>query len=60
MVILKIVSKFVDEDKLEIYIYSESCYVIDVDYKLIDILFVELVVMRVGVYLVDWVLEMRE
>ena len=56
----KIVSKSADEDKLEIYTHSESCYVIDADHKLIDISFVELVVMRAGAYSVDRVLEMRE
>ncbi|MCF6144976.1 hypothetical protein PMAG_a1891 [Pseudoalteromonas mariniglutinosa NCIMB 1770] len=33
---------------------------IDADHKLIDISFVELVVMRAGAYSVDRVLEMRE
>ena len=36
----KIVSKSADEDKLEIYTHSVSCYVIDADHKLIDISFV--------------------
>ena len=56
----KIVSKSADEDKLEIYTHSESCYVIDADHKLIDISFVELVVMRAGAYSAHRVLEMRE
>jgi hypothetical protein len=56
----KIVSKSADEDKLEIYTHSGSCYVIDADHKLIDISFVELVVMRAGAYSADRVLEMRE
>ncbi|WP_239480625.1 hypothetical protein [Parashewanella hymeniacidonis] len=41
----KIVSKSADGDKLEINTHSGSCYVIDADHKLIDISFVELVVM---------------
>ena len=60
MVTSKIVSKSAVEDKLEITTYSGSYYVIDTDYKLIDISFVELVVMRTGAYSVDRVLEMRE
>lgn len=56
----KIVSKSADEDKLEIYTHSGSCYVIDADHKLIDISFVVLVVMRAGAYSADRVLEMRE
>ncbi|MBE1287067.1 MAG: hypothetical protein GJ671_05020 [Alteromonadaceae bacterium] len=56
----KIVSKSDVEDKLEIITHSGSCYVIDADYKLIDISFVELVVMRAGAYSADRVLEMRE
>ena len=60
MVTSKIVSKSADEDKLEIYTHSGSCYVIDADHKLIDISFVELVVMRAGAYSADRVLEMRE
>ena len=56
----KIVSKSADGDKLEINTHSGSCYVIDADHKLIDISFVELVVMRAGAYSAHRVLEMRE
>ena len=56
----KIVSKSADGDKLEINTHSGSCYVIDADHKLIDISFVELVVMRSGVYSPARILEMRE
>ena len=56
----KIVSKSDVEDKLEIITHNGSYYVIDADHKLIDISFVELVVMRAGAYSADRVLEMRE
>jgi len=56
----KIVSKSDVEDKLEIITHSGSYYVIDAEHKLIDISFVELVVMRAGAYSADRVLEMRE
>ena len=56
----KVISKSAVEDKLEITTHSGSYYVIDADHKLIDISFVELVVMRAGAYSADRVLEMRE
>jgi len=56
----KIISKTAVEDKLEITTHNGSYYVIDADHKLIDISFVELVVMRAGAYSADRVLEMRE
>ncbi|MBO1256653.1 hypothetical protein J3L16_13255 [Alteromonas sp. 5E99-2] len=56
----KVVGKSTVEDNLEVITHSGSCYVIDADHKLIDISFVEFVVMRAGPYSADRILEMRE
>ena len=56
----KIVNKRVVGDKIEVITHNGSCYVIDVEHKLYDISFAELVVMRIGVYSPERILEMRE
>jgi GTP:adenosylcobinamide-phosphate guanylyltransferase len=56
----KIVNKRVVGDKIEVITHNGSCYVIDVEHKLYDISFAELVVMRIGVHSPERILEMRE
>lgn len=56
----KIVSKRTVGEKIEITTHSGSYYVIDVEHKLFDISFVELVVMRTGGFSPERVIELRE
>ena len=56
----KIVSKRTVGEKIEITTNSGSYYVIDVEHKLFDISFVELVVMRMGGFSPERVIELRE